>query len=116
MSGYERSHVFVRHGERYYDRAADAGITRSFDGRGVVIADFDVDGRPDVLFVAQGGPYFLGRNDFVLARAAPAPHPVFAGVATQQVVGDGAAEFVELELYLKARAAGMPMESPGVRP
>jgi L-cysteine S-thiosulfotransferase len=28
----------------------------------------------------------------------------------------GSAEFVELELYLKARAGGMPMESPGVRP
>jgi sulfur-oxidizing protein SoxA len=28
----------------------------------------------------------------------------------------GSAEFVELELHLKARAAGMPMESPGVRP
>jgi L-cysteine S-thiosulfotransferase len=28
----------------------------------------------------------------------------------------GSAEFVALELYLKARAAGMPMESPGVRP
>ena len=28
----------------------------------------------------------------------------------------GSTEFVALELYLKARAAGMPMESPGVRP
>ena len=28
----------------------------------------------------------------------------------------GAAEFVELELYLATRAKGMPMETPGVRP
>ena len=28
----------------------------------------------------------------------------------------GAAEFVELELYLKQRAAGMPLEAPAVRP
>jgi enediyne biosynthesis protein E4 len=84
MSGYERSHIFVRHGERYYDRAADAGITRSFDGRGVVIADFDVDGRPDVLFVAQGGPYFLGRNDFVPQSDQAAP--AFVGI---RLHGDG---------------------------
>jgi sulfur-oxidizing protein SoxA len=28
----------------------------------------------------------------------------------------GASEFVDLELYLKARAAGLPVETPGVRP
>ena len=84
MSGYERSHIFVRHGERYYDRATDAGMTRSFDGRGVVIADFDVDGRPDVLFVAQGGPYFLGRNDF--GPQSDQAAPAFVGI---RLHGDG---------------------------
>ncbi len=84
MSGYERSHIFVRHGGRYYERAADAGVTRSFDGRGVVIADFDVDGRPDVLFVAQGGPYFLGRNTLVPQSHEAAP--AFVGI---RLHGDG---------------------------
>jgi hypothetical protein len=51
MSGHQVSHVFVREGERYYNRAADAGLTCSFDGRGVFIADFDLDGRADVLWV-----------------------------------------------------------------
>jgi hypothetical protein len=85
MSGHQVSHVFVNDGERFYNRAEDAGVTRSFDGRGVVIADFDVDGRPDVLWVPQGAPYLLGRNVFRATDDVPAP-PHWAGV---RVTGDG---------------------------
>jgi len=85
MSGHQVSHVFVKEEHRYFNRAADAGVKRSFDGRGVVIADFDVDGRPDVLFVPQGQPYFLGHNRFVPTDdVKEAPH--FVGL---QLFGDG---------------------------
>ncbi|MFZ9886698.1 MAG: FG-GAP repeat domain-containing protein, partial [Myxococcota bacterium] len=73
MSGHEVSHVFVREGGRYYNRAGDAGLTRTFDGRGVVIADFDANGRPDVLYIAQAAPWFLGENRFVPTDARPTP-------------------------------------------
>lgn len=54
MSGHQVSHVFVRGEHRYFDRAEDVGVQRVFDGRGVIVADFDVDGRPDIVFVPQG--------------------------------------------------------------
>lgn len=85
MSGHQTSRVFVRDGARFYDRAADAGVTRSFDGRGVLVADFDTDGRPDVLFVPQGAPYLLARNTFVPTRETPEP-PSFFGL---RLLGDG---------------------------
>lgn len=90
MSGHQVSHVFVNALEqgrlRFYNRAADVGLTRSFDGRGVVIADFDVDGRPDVIYVAQNAPHFLARNRFVPTRAQPEA-PLFVGIRLE---GDGA--------------------------
>jgi hypothetical protein len=84
--GHQKSRVFVREGHRFFKRGEDAGINRSFDGRGVLIADFDVDGRPDVLFVAQGGPYFLARNTFKPTPAQAEP-PGFVGIRLR---GDGA--------------------------
>ncbi len=88
MSGHQVSHVFVwdAASHRFFNRAADAGVTRSFDGRGVLIADLDEDGRPDVLYVAQGAPYFLGHNVFRPTPQTPAP-PHWVGVI---VKGDGA--------------------------
>lgn len=80
MSGHQVSRVFVNEGARFYDRAADAGVTKKFDGRGVVVADFDVDGRPDVLFVPQGAPVQLLRN------APVGPSKRFVGVVVE---GDG---------------------------
>jgi hypothetical protein len=85
MSGHQTSHVFVRDGARFYNRADDVGVQRSFDGRGVLLADFDVDGRPDVLFVTQGQPYSLLRNEFVPTTTQPEP-PSWVGVVVQ---GDG---------------------------
>lgn len=85
MSGHQTSRVFVREGARFYERAEDVGVHRSFDGRGVLVADFDVDGRPDVLFVPQGAPYLLTRNRFVPTDRTPEA-PAFFGL---QLEGDG---------------------------
>lgn len=85
MCGHQRSHVFLNDGKRFYERAMDAGVSRNFDGRGVLIADFDVDGRPDVMFITQGQPYFLGKNIFIPTSEQPDP-PHFVGI---RVRGDG---------------------------
>jgi enediyne biosynthesis protein E4 len=75
MSGHQRSHVFVNDGHRFHDRAQDAGINRTFDGRGVLFADFDLDGRAEVMIVPQGAPLFFGHNEFrPTATQATPPH------------------------------------------
>jgi hypothetical protein len=51
----------------------------------VLVADFDVDGRPDVLLVAQGSPYFLGQNVF-RATAEMTERPHWVGIRLE---GDG---------------------------
>ena len=85
MSGHETSHVFVREGTRFWNRAEEVGVSRSFDGRGVLLADFDKDGRPDVLFVTQGQPYALMHNQF-MATTSQATAPHWVGLV---VGGDG---------------------------
>jgi hypothetical protein len=85
MSGHQTSHVFVKDGARFYNRASDVGVDRSFDGRGVLLSDFDADGRPDVLFVTQGQPYALLHNEFVPTATTTKP-PSWVGVV---VHGDG---------------------------
>ena len=69
----------------------------------------------------------------VIPQAHPTGYPIYRlewqtlGSLTRRVRGcmsgvraepfeDGAPELIELELYLKQRATGMPVETPGVRP
>jgi sulfur-oxidizing protein SoxA len=69
----------------------------------------------------------------VIPQAHPTGYPIYRlewqtlGSLSRRVRGcmtgvraepfeDGALELIELELYLKQRAAGMPVETPGVRP
>ena len=85
LCGFQVSRVFVHEGNRFYDRARDAGIERSFDGRGVLLADFDRDGRVDVVIAAQGKAPLIARNTFVPTPAVPVP-PGFIGL---ELAGDG---------------------------
>jgi hypothetical protein len=85
LCGYQTTRVFIHEGSRFYDRYADAGIPRSFDGRGVLLADFDMDGRTDVVFIAQGVPTLLMSNQFIATVDSPEP-PNYVGL---QLVGDG---------------------------
>jgi enediyne biosynthesis protein E4 len=77
MSGHQVSRVFVWEGSRtegrFYDRASDAGLTKSVDGRGVLIADLDKDGRPDAIVVGQGVAPMVMRNAQASVGQASAP-------------------------------------------
>ena len=85
MSGFQNDRVFVYQDGRFTDRAEEAGLTGWRDGRGVVEADFDGDGRPDILIVVQGAPFFLAKNRFVPGPDSAAP-PNFIGLTLR---GDG---------------------------
>lgn len=62
MSGHQLSKVFVNDGLRFTERAEEVGVARRFDGRGVAVGDFDEDGRPDPIVVAQGERPLVLRN------------------------------------------------------
>lgn len=89
MSGHQVSRVFIWDGPRdkgrFYDRAEDAGLTRSVDGRGVLVADFDQDGRPDVVVIGQGAPPMILRN-VRNDSGAVSPVPQWIGLI---LAGDG---------------------------
>jgi enediyne biosynthesis protein E4 len=62
ISGYERSRLFVKHGNSYMDIAEKAGLTDLYDGRGACIADYDNDGFPELFIANQGAPFLLYKN------------------------------------------------------
>ncbi|RKY19312.1 MAG: CRTAC1 family protein, partial [Planctomycetota bacterium] len=64
LSGYERSRVLRNiNGRGFRDVGQRAGITDTFDGRAVAVADLFADGAPDVLVANQGGPLLLYSNE-----------------------------------------------------
>jgi hypothetical protein len=62
ISGYERSRLFVKQGDRYVDIAEEAGMSDLYDGRGLCIADYDNDGLPELFVANQGAPFLLYKN------------------------------------------------------
>lgn len=63
LSGYERSCLYVRDGNQFIDMAKSAGVTDTYDGRGVAVADFNNDGAIDFIVSNQGQPALLYLND-----------------------------------------------------
>ncbi len=64
LSGYERTRVLKnRAGRSFVELGAEVGIVDTYDGRGVVLADMDDDGRLDVVVANQNGPLLVYRNE-----------------------------------------------------
>ena len=75
LSGYQRSCLFVREGKHFVDMAEAAGITNTYDGRGVAIGDFDNDGAVDLSVSNQGQPALLYQNAlYKHCAGAQCPH------------------------------------------
>lgn len=63
LSGFERTRVLKnRNGRQFVEIGGEVGISDVYDGRGVVLADMDLDGRLDVIVANQSGPLLVYRN------------------------------------------------------
>lgn len=62
ISGYERSHLMRNSGGQFRDVTRDAGINSVRDGRGIAVADFDLDGNLDLYVTNCGQPSIFYRN------------------------------------------------------
>ncbi len=85
LCGHQSARVFVAGEQGFVDRAVEVGIEEEKDDRGVLIGDFDVDGRPDVMMVVQGDAYPLHRNTWVPGAQGEGP-PSWIGLRLE---GDG---------------------------
>ncbi len=64
LSGYERSRVLLnRGGARFVDVAERVGVTDTYDGRAVALADLWNRGVLDVIVANQEGPALIYRNE-----------------------------------------------------
>jgi hypothetical protein len=63
LSGYQRKRVWVNDGSgRFTDVAQVVGVTDTFDGRSIVLADLSNTGKLDAIVANQRGPLLLYRN------------------------------------------------------
>ncbi len=62
LSGYQKNRFFRNLGGIFEDVAKRHGVDSLLDARGVAVADFDLDGRPDLFVTNSGKPPNLWRN------------------------------------------------------
>jgi len=74
LSGHERGRLFVQRRDdaaddqrrvpRFFECAETAGILDRYNGRGIAIADYNLDGRLDMYIANQGAPasYYVNRS------------------------------------------------------
>lgn len=69
LSGYQRKRVWMNDGAgRFVDVAQDVGVTDTYDGRAVALADFGNRGALDVVIANQKGPLLFYRNQVDAGR------------------------------------------------
>jgi ASPIC and UnbV/FG-GAP-like repeat len=69
LSGYQKKRLFHNeHGQLFKDEAARHGLDSERDGRGIGIADFDNDGRLDVVAANANAEPFVYRNTLPRGR------------------------------------------------
>ena len=62
-SGYQKQRFFVNRGDgTFAEAAAQAGLDNDLDGRGLAVADYDRDGRPDIVQTNANQPTLVFRN------------------------------------------------------
>lgn len=62
-SGYQRNRLFHSRGNGTFEEIAGAaGVDNDFDGRGLALGDFDLDGRLDIVQTSAGEPALLYMN------------------------------------------------------
>ncbi|PWF46118.1 FG-GAP-like repeat-containing protein [Massilia glaciei] len=60
---HERNRVYLNRGQHFVDVAAQVGLTQEGNSRGVALADFNNDGRLDMLITRQFAPVSIYRNE-----------------------------------------------------
>lgn len=90
LSGYEPSRLFIqvapqrnrpRGDPQFVEAAVESGISDTFNGRGIALADFNLDGRLDIYVANQNAPscYYVnqstspGRASFIRIKLVGAP-------------------------------------------
>jgi hypothetical protein len=93
LSGYQHSRVWINDGGGHFtDVAPDVGVTDTFDGRAVALADLDHDGALDVLVANQRGPLVIYRN-----TVAPGRH--WIGVDLEGTASNRSAIGARVDVY-----------------
>jgi hypothetical protein len=63
LAGFQRKRLWLNGGDgRFFDVSQALGVTETYDGRAVALADLENNGSLDVIVANQGGPLMLYRN------------------------------------------------------
>src|SRR5262249_50665213 len=68
LAGYQQKCVWMNKGNGFVDVAGGVGVTDTFDGRSVALADLFNRGMLDVLVANQNGPLLLHKNTVAPGR------------------------------------------------